>query len=225
MEYKTQAPKRTVRIVLITSKHARSGKDLMADILYNIWKEKRKIAGINVDAEFSKIGKVGMMRMRFAAELIAAFESIFDYQWDIDKLKPDIRKLLTDFAEFTKKNHKYLWINKTLKKLDDRIQNSLRGFLNQESSILNILFTDCRYAYEYREIRGFLIDYSKKYPNILFDLKLVEVVSNNSETKITDRDHPEDAIWQKPDIVIYNPKGSLEAYQKEIEQNLSFIFD
>jgi hypothetical protein len=124
--------KNTIRFILITSKFARSGKDLMADIIYNQYKINKYVQDT----------KIYIHRFRFAAPLIKAFEDIFGYSWDIDKLDPIIRNKCIALSEFCKSKRKTVWIDKTIQEINSILPRYLFGTADvvTKKKVINFIY-------------------------------------------------------------------------------------
>lgn len=201
-----------VRFTLITSKFARSGKDTLADLLYYNFKKTR------YDDTFFKV----FCRYRFAKPLVEAFESIFGYSWDTDKLNPQVRTKLIKFSEACKTVDDRLWINKTVREVESDLTGELIECQNYKKAVLNYIFTDCRYNYEYDELHLLLSKIRAGWYGIKTEVKLVEIVTTETGT-ITDRDNIEDAITYESDIKIFNSKDNIAIYEADILDKLGYL--
>ena len=201
-----------VRFTLITSKYARSGKDTLADLLYHRYKQIR----------YNSPDYITFNRFRFAQPLIKAFELIFGHRWDVDKLNPQVRTKLIKFSDACKTVDYYLWINKTLDEVEASLKEDFEELNIIKNSRLNYIFTDCRYNYEYEKLSELLLNIASTY-NVKTEIKLVEVVTTGTGA-VTDRDNVAEAITVVPDFKIWNSKDSLAHYEKDILDNLGYLF-
>lgn len=204
----------TIRLILVTSKKARSGKDTLVDILYNKFKQHRQNDSNEMDT-FSRI--------RFADPLIRNFKNIFGYDWDKSKHIPGVREQLIAFSAFCKGYNPNVWIDNTIRDVEDEFEHIEAIMRDYFWSTHNIFFTDCRYQYEYNRLKTFLDDFPFKTP-LLKELLLIEVTDGREDGKITDRDTPEDALMEPPpDLILFNPKTSLADFEAEIDRHIDII--
>lgn len=191
-----------LRYIFITAKNAGAGKDTVVDILNKIYQTSSK------DNLF--------LKFRFAAPILLHFQDIFEVEWDKVKNDDRYRNLLINFSRVCKDHDPNIWIMKTIRNVQ-----SYENIINKYRNI-NIIFTDCRYQYEYEILGKFLSDYKTEHTKSTL---LVEVIDPTFDGVIKDRDNIQDAIKSTPDILIINEKLSLDSLKEQIEEKLGFIFE
>lgn len=199
-----------VNFVLVTSKHARSGKDTLVDIMYTQHKKRK----------FKENGETQVFfRERFAKPVIDSFELIFGHKWDQEKHIPGIRQKLITYATLVEEIDLHVWIKRTMKDVGNLCNAWIKN--PPQKGSITIFFTDCRYQYEY----DFLKELLAALPVASKSIILVEVFNRGQDNIITDRSHPKEAIRQKPDYLILNSKKSLGEYEKEILKQIGHIIE
>lgn len=204
---KNQVAKRPiVRVILITAKQAGAGKDTLGGIIRDKFIDR-------IDKYDSRVGYVDIRK--FAEPIVYGFEYMFGYDWHKQKNEPGIRQLLIDVSTLAKKHDKFIWINKTEKMVEDYLSPDSLSF-----DEFNLIFTDCRYQYEYERI---LAQCQRGCNNLGAKLifKLIEIPSKNKD--ISDRDNPQDAIHQAPDVIIPNDLKTFKKLKETVDKNWSKI--
>ncbi len=203
---------KNLTIILLTSRNAQSGKDEVGRILEDFWYERSKrmvrLRGYNLID--------GYLHEKFAAPLTTSFCNLFKYNWEVDKLKPLVRKQLIDFTTFCQSIDHDIWINKSIRSLDNHITSFAFDAYTQHTMIV---FTDTRYEYEIERVEKLLSNFDIPKKLLLVEIKAGE------EGPIRDRSHPEEAVRRKADIVIYNNKNSLDDLRRDVRSALGHLFE
>lgn len=212
-EISTRKLRKIVRFLMVTSQHARSGKDTLVDILYE---HHKRLVHKNLENHLLN-PKSYFIRERFAQPLIDSFKTVFGHDWDIEKTIPGMREKLIAFSTACQNIDHDVWINKTERDLKHRLSSIIE---RQDFDVINVFFTDTRYNYEYHRMI-----------NLFFDLKMLNgefyliEVKTDQVGKVTDRSFPEKSITVKPDIEVFNKKTSMGEYEEEIIKHLGFLFN